>query len=246
MRSGESSFVMGLEGSEIVTAAQLDLDLPERTWIITTKLGEVSRSMHKTDREDIGIGHAFEHSVCPGFTAAKFLCYLKGDESYLGIHQPSYVFTIRYQSLARNGVHHKDELNSTVVPQLLGYNHSQQLDTGIIPEGFETAFVWKKVPGVPLTDEYFWGLDRPQRDIIRDEFRNSYEKLGRCGFQPFTATLSKLIYDESTGGLHISGFRMAVPVQRPYKWSSTKYVAYRLAKAPRRADWFEHEDEWEY
>lgn len=38
---------------------------------------------------------------------------------------------------------------------------------------------------------------------------------------------------------------MAVPVNSERKWADTSFVTYRLAKAPRRTDWYEHDEEWE-
>ncbi|KAJ5725254.1 uncharacterized protein N7483_006611 [Penicillium malachiteum] len=189
MRSGESSFIMGLEGSEIVTPAhpnlelsertriitknleevslsmprhvhvdpiipdfttEKDLELPERTWIITKKLEEVSLSMHKQDHEDpIGLD----------FAAGKFLCYLKGDEhqkpAFLRIYRQIPIIGTEWcppNERASQAVpfHEPTELLALksfmkqmcpVVPQLFGYNHTQQPDTGMIPGGYEAVFV---------------------------------------------------------------------------------------------------------
>ena len=59
-----------------------------------------------------------------------------------------------------------------VVPQLLGYQESNQPDDVIVPGGFATTIVWEKGPGVPLSQTFFWSLDENQRNDIRDEFRD--------------------------------------------------------------------------
>jgi hypothetical protein len=38
---------------------------------------------------------------------------------------------------------------------------------------------------------------------------------------------------------------MAVPVDSGRKWADVSFVTYGLAKAPRRMDWYEHDEEWE-
>lgn len=62
-----------------------------------------------------------------------------------------------------------------VVSRLLGYREGKQPDDGIAPGGFATTIVWEKVPGVPLSQRFFWNLDKNQRDDIRSEFRQVYE-----------------------------------------------------------------------
>ena len=91
-------------------------------------------------------------------------------------------------------------------------------------------------------------------------------QLIRCGIEPCMATTSNLIYDETTGKMfvifrlqeilralifilfrrHISGFRMASPVDSSQKWSNTKYVTYGLAKRSRKTDWYNDETGWEF
>ncbi|KAJ5725480.1 uncharacterized protein N7483_006837 [Penicillium malachiteum] len=150
MRSGESDFLDGLEGTEIVTPAQPDFELPERTWVITTKLEEVSLSMHQEDLED---------SIGPGFTATTSLCHLKSDD-----HQPPAFLRLYCQtpvigtewSLPQQRANQAAaffepaELSAfktfmkhscPVVPQLLGYDHTLQADTGIIPRGYKKASI---------------------------------------------------------------------------------------------------------
>jgi hypothetical protein len=38
---------------------------------------------------------------------------------------------------------------------------------------------------------------------------------------------------------------MAVPLDSGRKWADTSFVTYGPAKAPRRMDWYEHDEEWE-
>lgn len=182
MRSAKSSFIVGLIGTEITTEAKPDFQLPAKIWVITDKLEELSVSV---TQEEIDWG------LLPGFAAAKFLCYLKDDPT----KQPAFMRIycqiptqgaelskapttkpvptreldelVAFKALMKNGC--------LVVPQLLGYQEGTQGNDGIIPGGFTTTIVWEKVPGVPLSQEYFWGLDRSQRDTIRAEFRRVYE-----------------------------------------------------------------------
>lgn len=61
------------------------------------------------------------------------------------------------------------------VLDLLGYQEGQQGHNDIVPGGFVTYIVWDKVPGEPLSENYFWKQDRKVRDVIRKEFRRVYE-----------------------------------------------------------------------
>ncbi|KAJ5697981.1 hypothetical protein N7488_011665 [Penicillium malachiteum] len=253
IRSEESCFLIGLEGTEVTTPAQPEFQLSDKTWIIKEKLEEVSCAMHQSDSY-----------IGPGFAAAKFLCYLKGDKSeapaFLRLYYQIPIIDTECslpQTRANQAVSTYETVelitlkalmkhSCPVTPRLLGYQQEQQADNGIVPGGFITAFFWEKVPGTPLSEEYFWNLSQAKRDIIRDKFRIGHKELLQCGYQPFPPSPSKLIYDEFSGSIYFSGFRMAVPVKRDYQWSNTYYVPYKLAKAPCRADWFKHEEEWEY
>ncbi|KAJ5364758.1 uncharacterized protein N7496_010471 [Penicillium cataractarum] len=206
MHSAETSFLVSYEG---------------------TKLEEVSLFMNQID---------LDGGREPGFAAGKFLC---ADDTTREL-----AFMRVYYQIPTSGTEWSPskvratqvvppiklaelvafkaliEQECTVIPKLLGYQDGKQLGDGIIPVGFTTRIVWKKVAGVPLSQSYFWNLDQFQRQLIREEFRRVYER--------------------------ISGVRMAVPVDSRRKWTDTSYVTYMLAKAPRRTDWYEHEEEWEF
>ena len=44
----------------------------------------------------------------------------------------------------------------------------------IIPGGFVTYVIWKKVPGEPLDFTRFWNCTFSERDIIRGKVRQIY------------------------------------------------------------------------
>lgn len=184
MHSAESSFLVGLESTEVTTEAKTDLQLPSKTWIVAERLEELSFFMSQWD---IDAGHK------PGFAAAKFLCYPKDDPAkelaFMRIYRqipisgtewsPSRVRAT--QAVPRIEI---DELTAfkslmkqacPVVPNLLGYEEGSQPDDGIVPGGYDTTIVWEKDPGAPLSEKYFWSLNRVQRDSIREEFRKVYE-----------------------------------------------------------------------
>ncbi|KAJ5368366.1 uncharacterized protein N7496_008126 [Penicillium cataractarum] len=63
--------------------------------------------------------------------------------------------------------------------------------------------------------------------------------IGRCYVAvwcPELGAISKIIYDQSTGNIHISGFQMGWPFLDPLEWSDTCFVQYRLAKRPNKMD----------
>ncbi|CAI7659404.1 unnamed protein product [Penicillium viridicatum] len=87
-----------------------------------------------------------------------------------------------------------------------------------LPGGYITHLVWDKVPGQSLSSELFWSFDEPQRDLIR---------------QSFEPLMTKLIWDQDSGQLHISGFSMAAKVDPTKEWSDNVFAMYNLIKRPR-------------
>lgn len=63
----------------------------------------------------------------------------------------------------------------TAAPRLCGYAETTQDGHDLVPGGFIRYLVREKVPGEPLTEEFFWSLDLPARDTIRAKFRAAYE-----------------------------------------------------------------------
>lgn len=185
MHGAETQFLVGLEGTEVHTDAKTYLQLPSQTWVITEKLDETSLVMTQKDMDHGGLD--------PPFAAAKFLCHRKDDPTkkpaFLRIyHQIPIAGTEFSNSRIRANqavppIDHPEldtlkmlkEKNCKVVPDLLGYQEGQQGDDGIVPSGFSTCVVWDKVPGEPLTQEYFWNKKPLTRKAIREEFRRVYQ-----------------------------------------------------------------------
>ncbi|KAJ5234353.1 uncharacterized protein N7469_003521 [Penicillium citrinum] len=268
MHSAETSFLVGLEGTEITTTARPAFQLPTKTWIIIKRLGEVSMFTYQMNTDG---------GIPPGFSAGRFLYYSKDDSTkepaFMRVYYQIPIYGTEWSShnvrasqavppielvelkAFRSFIKHA----CSAVPQLLGYHEGQQPDDGIVPGGYTTMIVWEKVPGIPLSKEYFWNLDRVQRDGILGNFR----RLTRCGVQPFASSFSKLIYDESTGKIsknpgnsrlnansyiqsHIPGFCMAVPIDSARTWTDRIYLEYGMVKAPHTQHRYDHEEEWEF
>jgi hypothetical protein len=188
MHSAQSSSLWVPEGTEITTEAKPNLPLPSRTWIITEKLEELSFFMTQQDIDD---GHKL------GFAAAKFLCHPMDDPKKLAFMRiyrqiPICGFEFAPSSIrASQAIPQQSNrelmafktlkhLACPVVPQLLGYQDlgyqdATQGDNEIVPGGYEISIVWEKVPGEPLSQDYFWSLNEQQRDSIREEFRRVYQ-----------------------------------------------------------------------
>ncbi|KAI2791879.1 hypothetical protein POX_c04759 [Penicillium oxalicum] len=249
MHFAESSYVIFSEGDEFTTDAKPRLRLQPETWVITAKLGEYSLRMYQKD---------IEEKLGPGFAFAKYLCFRKGDQSrkqeFMRIYQQ--IPTVeteygRFETRAEQAVPPIDlpelkafveltMLSCPVVPRLLGYQEGTQGKDGRVPGGFLVSVVWEKVPGEPLSQGYFWSLEFEHREAIRQEFRRVYEQLVRCGIRPCIATLSKLIYDQSSGKIS------AARINPDTGWSNTNFPKYGLAELPPRQDWQLHESEWKY
>ncbi|OOQ83574.1 hypothetical protein PEBR_35559 [Penicillium brasilianum] len=162
----------------IVTSSRIS-----RTWVITKKLSE--RAVPMTDH-DVKMGRGSARTV------GKFLCHLTGDPNRIA-------FMRIYQQIPLPGTEDADrdilarqavppevcgELECfkllergrcNTVPRFLGHAESTQGDNDLLPGGYIRYVVWEKVPGEPLTEEFFWGLDDAARKEIRLRFRAAYE-----------------------------------------------------------------------
>lgn len=63
------------------------------------------------------------------------------------------------------------------VPRFLGYCQKAQGEHDLVPGGYAKYIIWEKVPGEPLTKEYFWSLDPLVREDIRAKFRVAFESV---------------------------------------------------------------------
>ncbi|CEJ58676.1 hypothetical protein PMG11_07325 [Penicillium brasilianum] len=224
------------------------------SWIITKKLSE--NAVHLTQKDaDMGCG--------PPMAVGKFLCYLEEDPTRIA-------FMRIYYQIPITGTEDADlatlaqqiqppqvcgELEAfrllmsqgcSSVPRFYGYCEKQQGEHDLVPGGFVKYVVWEKVPGEPLTAEFFWSLDLGTREDIRVHFRAAFEEMLRCGVKPDMSRISKIIYDQSTGNVRISGFRRGWPIRDKLEWSDTRYVEYRLAKPHDDRDWPSNPQKWKY
>ncbi|KAJ5287365.1 hypothetical protein N7478_003051 [Penicillium angulare] len=224
-----------------------------RSWIITEKLSE--RAVHLTQEDvDMGVGSPM--------TVGKFLCHLEEDPTQIAFMRIYYQIPItgtedaNLATLAQQIQPHEvcGELEAfrllmsqgcSSVPHFLGYCEKTQGEYDLVPGGYVKYLVWEKVPGEPLTEEFFWSLDPLVREDIRAKFRVAFEEMLRCGVKPQQSRISKIIYDQPTGNVHISGFRRGWPIRDKIQWSDTRYVAYMLAKRPDERDWRSRLEKWE-
>ncbi|GFF47753.1 hypothetical protein IFM51744_06649 [Aspergillus udagawae] len=195
-------------------------------------------------------------------TVGKFLCHLAEDPNqiaFMRIYQQIPITGTEdadHDTLARQAVPPGvcGELESfkllqsgrcSAVPRFFGHAESTQGDNGLVPGGYIRYLVWEKVPGEPLTKEFFWALDDNARKDIRLKFRAAYEQLLACGVAPGQSRISKIIFDQSTGNLHISGFRRGWPIISRLEWSEARYAEFGLAKPNRERDWYLHPEKWQ-
>lgn len=185
----DARLLRGLVGTTVTTYDLVsDVELPHssavsRTWVITKKLNE--RVSPMTDY-DVKMGRGSAKTV------GKFLCHFVGDPNQIA-------FMRIYQQIPTTGTEDADhdilarqavapgvcgELEAfkmlqsggcSAVPRFLGYAESIQGDSDLLPGGYIRYLVWEKVPGEPLTKEFFWGLDITARKDIRAKFRDAYK-----------------------------------------------------------------------
>lgn len=156
-----------------------------RSWIITEKLSE--RAVHLT-QEDVEMG------VGSPMTVGKFLCHLEEDPTQIAFMRIYYQIPItgtedaNLATLAQQIQPHEvcGELEAfrllmsqgcSSVPRFLGYCEKAQGEHDLVPGGYVKYLVWEKVPGEPLTEEFFWSLDALVREDIRAKFRVAFESV---------------------------------------------------------------------
>ncbi|KAF7518879.1 hypothetical protein PCG10_010522 [Penicillium crustosum] len=102
-----------------------------------------------------------------------------------------------------------------------------------MPGGYITYLVWDKVPGQSLSRELFWSFNKPKRDLIRRKFRATHEALTSFGYLSIIKTPAKLIWDQGSSQLHISGFSTAIKVDPTKEWNDAVFAMYQLVKRPK-------------
>ncbi|KAJ9486057.1 hypothetical protein VN97_g7290 [Penicillium thymicola] len=154
-----------------------------RTWVITEKLSE--RVAPLTDH-DVKMGRGSPQTV------GKFLCHLTEDPKQIAFMRIYQQIPVTGTEDASNGILARQAVppgvsgelecfkllqsgRCSAVPRFLGHAESTQGDHDLLPGGYIRYLVWEKVPGEPLTEEFFWGLDDTARKVIRSKFRAAYE-----------------------------------------------------------------------
>ncbi|KAJ5932774.1 hypothetical protein N7516_007263 [Penicillium verrucosum] len=198
----------------------------------------------------------------PSFAVFKYLCYSATDSSkkafmriYFQIPNPgteSQLPRLRQQQAAPPREHLElqalkdlSKQHCTVVPALLAYKEGKQGKDGVVPDGYITHIVWEMVSGKPLDTDQFWRPESARlREAVRTKFRDIWEELKRHGWQPGLPLLQKIIYDESTGDMHIAGFRDPDRFDSGEKFSDMTFVFWRLTTPPRKSGWEKDPTKW--
>ncbi|OQD68291.1 hypothetical protein PENPOL_c003G08242 [Penicillium polonicum] len=172
-----------------------------RSWIIMEKLAE--RAVHLTQEDvDMGVGSPM--------TVGKFLCHLEEDPTQTA-------FMRIYHQIPITGTEDADLATlaqQIQPPEVCGELESfKLLMSQGFPGGYVKYLIWEKVPGESLTEEFFWSLSPPVREDIRVKFRLAFEEMLRCGVKPEDPRISKIIYDQPTGNVRISGLRRGWPIR---------------------------------
>ncbi|CAG7931453.1 unnamed protein product [Penicillium olsonii] len=260
-------YLTDLEGTQVTfdAVAEPPFNFPAQKWIILEKLGEESNRLTKED---------ITAELGPSVTTGKFLCRPASEvddnrRAFLRIYQQVPVAGTETKNAAVRATQAVDtpsdhpeliafrtfiKLDCDVVPRLLGYQQRQQDHDEGVPGGYITYILWEKVAGESLNLTEFWRLPFADHQALRDQFRQVYTFL-LCGYMPCMAGPSKIIYDKSSGQMHICGFKLASPFDEPQQWDKINYFQYGLIQPsdsrfdweetpPETADWIEDINGW--
>ncbi|KAJ5413289.1 hypothetical protein N7465_005594 [Penicillium sp. CMV-2018d] len=259
--------IMGYSDLCLGTQVTFTTPSPQR-WVLEEKLTEDFQRMTKRELE-LGGGPSFAVSkyLCHSMTDSNKKAFMR---IYFQVPNPgteSQLPRLRRQQAAPPRGHLelqalKDlrERHCTVVPALLAYKEGKQGKDGLVPDGYITHIVWDMVPGKPLDTDQFWRPESaPLRQAVRAKFRYIWEyripfsmlrvkltnlrQLKRHGWQPGLPLLQKIIY-ESSGDMHIAGFRDPDRFDPDEKFSDMTFVCWRLARPPRMSGWEKDPTKW--
>ncbi|KAJ5836527.1 hypothetical protein N7447_002553 [Penicillium robsamsonii] len=213
--SNSGQVLSSLEGTQITmnSPPQPPINFMPETWEIVEEIEEDTVTQSEQNFID-GQG--------PAYVAGRFLCRPSGAQgpfAFLRIYQqiPWLGTELRKASVRAaqatgpfeppelQALKHFKQQGCNVIPELLAYQFEKQDKEDIIPGGFVTYVIWKKVPGEPLDFTRFWNCTFSERQNIRVKFRHIYE--------------------------HISGFKDATNRFLNKVWSDTHYVAHDLVLA---------------
>ncbi|KAJ5567129.1 hypothetical protein N7535_006435 [Penicillium sp. DV-2018c] len=236
--SNSGQALSGLEGTQITinSPPQTPINFIHETWEIVEKIEEDTVTQSEQDFIDGGD---------PAYVAGKFLCRPSGAQgpiAFLRIYQqipwlgtelqkPSVraaQATGRFEPPELQALQHFKQQGCEVVPEFLGYQFAKQDREDTVPGGFVTYVIWKKVPGEPLDFTRFWNCTFSERQNIRAKFRQIYEQLLPFDYQAWVPSCTKIIYEWSTGEMHISGFKDATNRFLDKVWSDAHYASHDL------------------
>ncbi|CAG7931108.1 unnamed protein product [Penicillium olsonii] len=240
------------KGTQIALPSFAAIQLNASTWVIDEKLDE-----NRVDGVHKPISDPEQQ---PSNWAAKYLCHdhdFPHTEAFMRVYcqgPDEGTEFLRPEVRAQQANPHFEKWEATArrkfrqngcesVPLLLGCGQSVQGDHGPVPGGYITHLVWKKVPGQILTPDIFWSMERPKRDLLRQKFRAAYEEMSSCGWAPVGEHITKIIWDQASASLWITGFRGSYPVDG--KWTDDVLTYYNLINPP-ASDVWKTLDEWEW
>ncbi|KAJ5383006.1 hypothetical protein N7517_000917 [Penicillium concentricum] len=219
--------------SDVCLGTQVTFTTPSpQKWVLEEKL---SKDLQKMTSRQLELGSG------PSFAVSKYLCYSATDSNkkafmriYLEIPNPgteSQLPRLRQQQAAP--------------PPLLAYKEGKQGNNGVIPGGYITHIVWEMVRGKPLDTDQFWRPESARlREVVCTKFRLIWEELKCHGWHPGLPLLQNIIYDESSGDMHIAGFRDPDPFDASEKFSDMTFVLWRLTRPPRESGWENDPTKW--
>ncbi|KAI2866866.1 hypothetical protein CBS147343_186 [Aspergillus niger] len=134
-----------------------------------------------------------------------------------------------------------------IVPRLLGERVTKQDASGWVPDGFLIYIVWEIVPGIQLGDpcgsKVFWTLERAERDLIREKFKEGYMKLYEWGFDPRPGCGQNLVWNAKTSTLYFVGWFLAYEDIEKKEWTPRFWYFWDLVRAPEKRQRHENPDD---
>ncbi|EPS34575.1 hypothetical protein PDE_09539 [Penicillium oxalicum 114-2] len=223
-QSTESSFLVGLVGTEIATEVKPELQLPTKTWVTSERIEELSLVV---TQQAIDLGYK------PGFAAAKFFCYSKDNPS----QETAFMRCLPTNSSLW------DRMDPILhVPSFLNCSDTKKNCKAMMDlfrEGLPSQSSGRRFLGFLYRESTSGILISTIVKLFARNFAMHMTK---------SVTVSGLSYHfmSSTWCSRFSGFRMAVPIDTVPEWSPTNFVAYGLAKASHWTDWYKDESGWEF
>ncbi|KAE8150644.1 hypothetical protein BDV25DRAFT_139642 [Aspergillus avenaceus] len=122
-------------------------------------------------------------------------------------------------------------------PNILRIRYDLQDAAGHIPGGYIVFMLLNWLPGIRLSEQFFWKLPDGQRWQVRNAFKAAWLDCVASGICPGIPDPEHLLWDEATNTIYITEFEESYPADETSVWRDIEWIAWCMAKPPKYYRW---------